>query len=113
MQEKSLEFESCNEPHLVRYDGAAVMTSAPLHRDAEHKTLTLNVLLSDESDFGGGGTYIAAIDRTIRLRQGEFLLHPGNLEHGGAEITFGVRHLLVAFLECEWKDAGLSEGLLL
>ena len=100
MRERTIQFESANEPHLVRYNGEA--KGAPLHTDNAHKSLTMNVLLSDPDDFGGGGTYIKAIDRTIKLKQGEMLIHPGNLEHAGADITFGVRHLLVAFLECEW-----------
>lgn len=64
----------------------------------------MNALLSPENDFNGGGTYITAIDRTIQLKQGEMLIHLGDLEHAGAEITSGVRRLLVGFLACEWED---------
>lgn len=109
MRKGSLRFESDNEPHLVKYSGVT-MNGAPLHVDAEHKTLTANVLLSDGDDFGGGGTYIKAIDRTMKLNQGEVLVHPGNLEHAGKDITFGVRHLLVAFLECEWDISESMEN---
>lgn len=105
MRKGSIRFESDNEPHLVRYIGEA--KGAPLHIDNTHKSITINVLLSDNGDFGGGGTYLKAIDKTIKLEQGEVLIHPGNLEHAGADITFGVRQLLVAFLECEWEDSVL------
>jgi hypothetical protein len=73
------------------------------HDDYASKSITINVLLSDNDDFGGGGTYITAIDRTIKLNQGEMLIHLGDLEHAGADISFGVRRLLVAFLACEWE----------
>lgn len=111
MRRGSIQFESDNEPHLVRYIGEA--TGAPLHIDTTHKSITINVLLSDNGDFGGGGTYLKAIDKTIKLEQGEVLIHPGNLEHAGADITFGVRQLLVAFLECEWEDSVLPAAPLL
>ncbi|KAL7528560.1 hypothetical protein ACHAXR_006743 [Thalassiosira sp. AJA248-18] len=106
-REGSIRYESTNEPHLVRYIGSS--TGAPLHTDTAHKSITMNVLLSDNEDFGNGGTYLKVIDQTIKLEQGEVLIHPGNLEHAGADITFGVRHLLVAFIECEWEDNSLNK----
>ena len=102
MTKGSLRFESDSEPHLVKYSGERL--EAPLHKDNTHKSLTLNALLSDTDDFGGGGTYIQVIDKVIKLEQGEMLIHPGNLDHAGAAITFGVRRLMVAFLECEWDS---------
>ena len=98
----TLRYESANEPHLVKYNGA--QRGAPLHVDTAHKSLTVNVLLSDPGDFGGGGTYLGVLDATVMLKQGEVLVHPGELEHAGADITFGVRNLLVAFFECEWRE---------
>jgi len=102
MTKGSLRLESDSEPHLVKYSGKRL--EAPLHKNNTHKSLTLNALLSNNDDFGGGGTYIEVIDKVIKLEQGEMLIHPRNLDHAGAEITFGVRRLLVAFLECEWDD---------
>ena len=95
----TMRFESDSEPHLVKYSGAS--SGSPLHVDTDHMSLTVNVLLSDVGDFGGGGTYIRAIDRTIYLEQGQMLVHPGCLAHAGNDITYGVRQLLVAFVECE------------
>lgn len=60
--------------------------------------------LSADDEYTGGGTYITKLDRTIRLQQGEMLIHLGDLEHSGAEITSGVRRILIAFLACEWED---------
>lgn len=91
-------FESDSEPHLVKYKGSS--SGSPLHTDTAHKSITINALLSNNDDFGGGGTYIEVLDRVIRLEQGQMLIHPGCLAHGGADITFGVRQLLVAFVEC-------------
>ena len=99
--EDTIRFESDSEPHLVKYNGMS--SGSPLHVDTDHKSITINVLLSDANDFGGGGTYIRAIDRTIMLEQGQMLIHPGCLAHAGADITYGVRQLLVAFVECEWE----------
>lgn len=100
----SIEMETSGEPHLVKYNGKAKGTVLHTDNDDEYSanSITVNVLLSDNDDFGGGGTYISAIDKTIKLEQGEMLIHLGNLEHAGADITFGVRRLLVAFLACEW-----------
>jgi hypothetical protein len=87
-----------SEPHLVKYAGES--SGSPLHVDTDHMSITINVLLSDANDFGGGGTYIPAIGRTIFLEQGQMLIHPGCLAHAGADITHGVRQILVAFVEC-------------
>jgi hypothetical protein len=34
---------------------------------------------------------------TVRLEFGEFLIHPGNLVHGGVDITHGSRYLMIIF----------------
>ena len=92
-------FESDSEPHLVKYKGSS--SGSPLHTDTTHKSITINALLSSSNDFGGGGTYIEVLDRVIQLEQGQMLIHPGCLAHSGADITYGVRQLLVAFVECD------------
>jgi hypothetical protein len=40
----------------------------------------------------------------IHLQQGEILIHKGDLEHSGVDITSGVRRLMIAFLACEWQE---------
>lgn len=100
-------FESDGEPHLVKYQGKAKGTV--MHTDnSEYIYITLNVVLSDTGDFSGGGTYIKILDETIQLQQGEMLIHLGNLEHAGQDITGGVRRLLICFFACEWEDAALN-----
>jgi hypothetical protein len=102
-------FENSGEPHLVKYNGATKGTQ--LHKDnAEYIYLTINVVLSSSDDFNGGGTYIKAIDETIHLKQGEMLIHLGNLEHAGVDITSGVRNLLIAFVACEWEEEALNKA---
>lgn len=101
-------FENSGEPHFVKYNGLAKGTE--LHKDnSEYVYITVNCMLSDTQDFEGGGTYIKALDRTIQLNQGEMLIHLGDLEHAGAEITSGVRRLMIAFLACEWEDEELNK----
>ncbi|CAB9507624.1 P4Hc [Seminavis robusta] len=104
----SIVFESDGEPHLVKYNGR-VKGTAPHTDNSEFVYITVNVVLSAEDEYTGGGTYITELDQTIRLEQGEMLIHLGDLEHSGAEITSGVRRILIAFLACEWEDEALNE----
>lgn len=105
LRQGSIRFETAGEPHLVKYNGKAKGTVLHTDNDDEvaFKSITINALLSPDDDFDGGGTYITAIDRTVKLKQGEMLIHLGDLEHAGTEITSGVRRLLVAFLACDWE----------
>uniref|UniRef100_A0A7S3LHH2 Fe2OG dioxygenase domain-containing protein n=1 Tax=Amphora coffeiformis TaxID=265554 RepID=A0A7S3LHH2_9STRA len=103
----SIVFESDGEPHLVKYHGRKSKGTV-MHTDNNNPELvyiTLNVLLSEEEDFTGGGTYIKVIDKTIHLKQGEMLIHLGDLEHAGMEIHSGVRRLLISFFACEWEKS--------
>ena len=103
----SIGFDGEDEPHLVKYHGKAKGTA--LHRDnSKFVYVTVNVALSSQDDFEGGGTYIQALDKTISLEQGEMLIHLGDLLHSGVEITSGVRNLMIAFLACEWNDPNLN-----
>jgi predicted 2-oxoglutarate/Fe(II)-dependent dioxygenase YbiX len=61
------------------------------------------VALSDPADFEGGGTYFEENDTTMVLQQGEMIVHLGSLKHSGVAITSGVRHILVAFMSCNWN----------
>jgi len=70
-----------------------------LHHD--RCDVTANLSLSRHDAYSGGGTYIAALNRVIKLEQGEVLLHPGQLLHGGMPITAGTRYLLVTFANFE------------
>lgn len=107
----SICFENDGEPHLVKYNGKAKGTIA--HTDnSEYKYITVNAMLSADNEYSGGGTHITNLDKTIRLQQGDMLIHLGDLEHSGAEITSGVRRIFIAFLACEWKDENLNKPII-
>lgn len=69
-------------------------------------------MLSAEDEYNGGGTHITNLDKTIRLQQGEMLIHLGDLEHAGVEIRSGVRRIFIAFLACQWKDEELNKPII-
>lgn len=88
------------EPAINRY--AVGGTFAP-HSDK--LALTLNVLLSTDGAFAGGGTEFwiepntsesDAPDVLIEPKQGCGLVFNGRVLHAGREVTEGLRHLLVA-----------------
>jgi len=47
----------------------------------------------------GGGTYFRCLKKTVILRKGQVLIHPGNLYHRGCDITSGTRTLMVCFMD--------------
>lgn len=68
------------------------------HRDK--CLLSFNILLSDPSDFEGGGTHLTALGKTVHLREtGDVFMHCGQMLHGGAKVTRGTRYIIVAFVE--------------
>lgn len=56
-------------------------------------------MLSDQSEYEGGGTYIHALRRTVILKKGQVLVHPGELYHKGVDITSGERRLVICFMD--------------
>ena len=76
-----------DEPWITRYD-AAMNPNAKLHYDTR-SNVTLNIMLSDPSDYTGGGTFFHASGRSVRLRQGQALIHPGRLVHRSVPVTSG------------------------
>ena len=89
-----------NQPHVLKYsaEDGSKHTGVELHHDK--CDLTANIMLSRSSDYVGGGTYFPDANATVRLEFGEFLIHPGNLVHGGADISRGTRYLMVMFTHC-------------
>lgn len=71
-------------------------TGCRLHRDG--CDITWQVMLSPQSDYTEGGTYIRALDSIIKLKPGQVLVHPGDLYHKGVDITSGKRTLIVGFM---------------
>lgn len=61
--------------------------------------VTWQAMLTRQDEYEGGGTYFRSLRKTIRLKQGQVLVHPGELYHKGIDITYGVRCLLVCFTD--------------
>jgi len=76
-----------------------------MHYDGS--ALTWSLSLSDPSEFSGGGTYFRFLRKTLRLRQGQVLVHPGDLFHKGVDITAGERMLIVCFMD--GYDTGVKD----
>lgn len=85
---------------VVKYDASDGHVELGLHRDG--LLLTANIALNDWDGYEGGGTYVEGLsdfmNNPIRLQKGCCLLHPGDVRHGGAPITKGVRYVLVCFI---------------
>ncbi len=76
--------------------------NAQNHLDMHHdgSFLSFNILLSEQNDFSGGGTYFD--DGLISyLEQGDVLIHSSRIKHAGLPITKGTRYLLVGFLNID------------
>ena len=61
--------------------------------------VTWSLMLSGNGEYEGGGTYIRCLRKTIMLKQGQILVHPGELYHKGNHITSGTRSMIVAFMD--------------
>ncbi|CEP09691.1 hypothetical protein [Parasitella parasitica] len=81
---------------LVKYSANA-QRGLKLHTDGCLISLTL--LISDEHDFEGGGTYFRSLDKVIHLKQGDVAYHAARVEHSGVDITKGERYILVGFVD--------------
>ena len=82
-----------------------------MHRDGT--LLNCVVLLSRPQDFDGGGTMFASpLDTTYQTRRGDCLCSCGQLLHGAAPVTSGVRYVLIAFIDelLAFDDAGSDSG---
>jgi hypothetical protein len=79
---------------IVKYN-SEMQNELELHNDGSF--LSINILLSNSSDFEGGGTFFN--DNTVtNLEQGDVLVHSGQVKHSGVKITKGTRYILVAFV---------------
>lgn len=81
---------------VLRYDAARDLTHQPTHRDAA--LLTLNIALSDEAEYEGGGTRFEASGQVIKTPMGHMCCHASGVRHAGRQITRGERWVLVVFL---------------
>ena len=78
-------------------DGRHRQAGLDLHRDGS--VLSFNVLLNQETEFQGGGTYFDHTKKTVEITQGDCVCHSGTVLHAGRTITSGTRLLLVGFVE--------------
>ena len=89
----------CKDLFVVRYsveEGA--QRSLELHKDGS--LMSFSLLLSEPTDFQGGGTYFAHLDALLKPSQrGTAILHDSKALHAGVEITAGTRIVLVGFVE--------------
>ena len=81
---------------VVKYD-AKGQRELGVHRDKSELSFVL--LLSNPSDFEGGGTYYEHADMTISPEQGGLVLHCGKSKHAGKAITSGTRYILIGFMK--------------
>lgn len=91
---------SWKEPHLLLYqniEGKPVHTGVEMHYDG--CDITWICMLSSIDEYTGGGTYIRALRKNIKLQQGQVLVFPGELYHKGCDIRSGVRAMAVCFLD--------------
>jgi hypothetical protein len=97
--QKSLRPRTWKEPHLLKYtfESPVPHCGVEMHFDGCH--VTWNLMLSRSTDYDGGGTYIRRLGKTIKLNQGQVLVHPGELFHKGVDITRGTRYLVVCFVD--------------
>ena len=68
-----------------------------IHTDSSD--YTVNIALSDLTDYEGGGVFFEHINQTVSCEIGDMLIHHGNLKHAGMKITKGKRYVLVVFLK--------------
>ena len=87
---------------VVKYEAGKKGSQDFLMKHRDGSTVTFNILLSDTTDFEGGGTELFEPYNTdIHLKQGGCLSHYGLLSHAGKKITKGSRYVLVVFMQIE------------
>ena len=73
-------------------------TYLDMHKDGSF--FSFNILLSNPTDFEGGGTYFD--DGLIMTpEQGGLIIHSSKMKHSGLPITKGTRYLLVGFINID------------
>jgi tetratricopeptide (TPR) repeat protein len=85
---------------VIRYDAERGGTRQPTHRDAS--LLSLNIALSDTSDYEGGGTHFESLGSPpLKLERGHAMCHASGIRHAGYSISAGIRWVLVIFVLAE------------
>lgn len=100
---------------VVKYDSSVgSQSSLALHQDSSMLTFSLALSKSSSESFGasfnrrnmsvytGGGTFYRMCNCTTSAFQGDLVIQPSRIEHGGTAITEGTRYILVGFVNVEW-----------
>lgn len=82
---------------VVKY---SVDSQKSLEMHCDGSFISFSILLNNENEFEGGGTYFDD-GLTSKLGQGDMLLHSSQIKHSGLPITKGKRYLLVGFVNIE------------
>jgi len=85
-----------NDIFLVKYDENDQRELVE-HKDGSF--ISFNIMLSDYSEYQGGGTYFVDDNTIVFLNQGDMLLHHSRILHAGKEVTHGKRYILVFFID--------------
>lgn len=83
-----------NDGLVLGYIGPS--RSQPIHRDAS--LLTLQISLSQTSDFTEGGTYFEGLQDSLIMEAGHAICHSSGTMHAGRAIVTGERWVLVMFV---------------
>ena len=94
-----------NEMFVVKYKDDE-QNHLEMHYDGSF--ISFNILLSNPTDFEGGGTYFED-GVTMDLDQGDMLLHSGHTKHAGQRITKGSRYILVGFIDIKLQNETKSD----
>ena len=94
--------------YSAREDEPLGQRSLPTHRDGSE--ISFIILLSDPTDFEGGGTSFSAVEPALVVSpsQGGLVSFCGRQEHAGVAITRGVRYILAGFMKSD--DNGLMRS---
>lgn len=92
----NLKKEFTHETFIIRYN-SNIQNYLDLHHD--YSSFTCCVTFSDEADYEGGGTYFPKHKLLLKAKQGEVVIHPGQLthQHGVRPIIDGERYSMVSF----------------
>jgi predicted 2-oxoglutarate/Fe(II)-dependent dioxygenase YbiX len=85
---------------LVRYDADSSGAQRALRAHRDRSLLSFNILLSEPSDFDGGGTSFDVLGGEVvhPSHIGDLTIHPGKARHSGVAVSRGVRHVIVGFV---------------
>ena len=85
-------------PFVIKYDASGGKT-AKLRTHKDNSDVSFILLVNKPTDFGDGGTYFHAINKTLYLDQGEALIFNGQLVHEAIPISHGKRFVVSGFIK--------------